>query len=325
MVNKVHMPRQARKLMHLLPDAIYYLLVSACFGRNQPKDDFYWHQRRLQALTPYLNSKTVKDRVCKEARELVRTSPDDARRFAALALIEAMDSNRMDDAIRIIYHCRHNMRTVARRVISDRYQFIWFRNPKVASTSMLQALRACDPDARVTRNLNLHQFYQRYSWEVQNYFTFGFVRHPVHRIRSCWADKIPDVSNSHQIDEWYVNAHYGLSNGIDFHAFCEWLLSPWGDDVFSEPHWMPQHHMLTKPDGSLVDFVGKYESIEDDWRTVLDFIGLPYIALPQLNVKSTRDNWNHDMLDDEIMHQLEKRYSRDYELGGYPKRAHLDD
>ena len=255
----------------------------------------------------------------------MRTSPNDARRFAALALIEAIDHDQMDDAVRIIYHCGHVMRTVAHRIISDRYRFVWFRIPKVASTSMLQALQACDPNARVICPMTLYEFYQCHSWEVQNYFTFGFVRHPVHRIRSCWADKIPDVSNSHHIDEWYVNAHYGLSRGIDFYAFCEWLLSPWGDDIFAEPHWLSQHYMLTKPDGSLVDFIGKYESIEDDWRIVLDRIGLPYIDLPRLNVKSTYDDWSHDTLDDEIMHQLEKRYNRDYELGGYPKRTHLDD
>ena len=73
---------------------------------------------------------------------------------------------------------------------------------------------------------------------------------------------------------------------------------------------------MTKPDGSPVDFIGKYETLDEDWRKVLEHIGLPYIDLPVVNT-SRAPAQEAVELDSDLLNLLFERYRGDYELGNY--------
>lgn len=95
------------------------------------------------------------------------------------------------------------------------------------------------------------------------------------------------------------------------------MTSPWGDDESANAHWRSRNVPLTNPDGGLmVNFIGKFESLDEDWRSVLGYIGLPYTELPRLRARREGSE-PPTSLTPELAGRVARRYADDYRLGGY--------
>ena len=195
----------------------------------------------------------------------------------------------------------------AEKIVSRRYRFVWIANPKVASRSLIRALRTADPEAALVREATLAEVHAAFP-EAREYFSFAFVRHPVERALTCHADKVGGAGNV------AVGAFHGLSAGMDLDAFCAWLATPWGSDAFADRHWLSQDILLREaPDAPLPDFLGRFEHLAEDFAAVTAGLGMPSPPLPHLN----RGPGAAGPASPDALAALARRYARDFALFGY--------
>ena len=203
----------------------------------------------------------------------------------------------------------------AEKIVSHRYRFVWICNPKAASRSLIAALRAADPDAVLIRHRTLEEIHARHP-ETRPYFSFAFLRHPLQRTRSFYADKHALARHDRTAYRWFIRPCHGVRLGMTFAELCRWLDTPCGADAFADRHWLSQWRQIADERGRLPDFVGRCERLEADWRAISARLGLPPTPLPRLNAGDAsllRDASS----DPEIDALLRRRYARDFEIGGY--------
>ena len=252
-------------------------------------------------------------------RALVRplaVSATTAHRDVAALLLAAIEAGRLHAALAMALTAQHRPDLRAEKVVSHRYRFLWICNPKVASRSMIEALLQADPAAELLVGHTLDVFAARP--EVRDYYSFAFIRHPYERAFSFFADKHGNLvrNGDPRAIRYFVKPYHGVREGMTFAEFCCWLNTPFGSDAFADRHWLSQHMQIELPDGSLPDFVGRYERIDDDWKTVMARLGLPQTALPRRNSRHEAI-LPEEHLTDEATVLLRRRYAEDLRLGGY--------
>ena len=303
-------PRAVRRASCLMPRTGHRLLSRVCQGPSQPYDDFSWQARRILAVMSLPLHRALHGRVVEMARDLSAMSPTADHAHAADVLIAALDAGRLKEAASVLKHCYAPRTQASFRIVSDNYRFVWFGVPGVASCSARRKLRLLDPRAELISSESSARARRRCAERTGDYFTFGFIRHPLERLWVCWQTVVASLHS-----EKFLS--HGLSDEMDFPSFCEWVVSPWGADQFAGLHWLSQHHFLTKPDGTVVDFIGTCENIDEDWRTVLEHTGLPPVDLPHLHRSIPLHVEGIESLDSRLLDRLRERYERDYGLGGY--------
>ena len=234
---------------------------------------------------------------------------------AALAAAIEAEDDRTAGAMAAMAWMKPDLR--AEKVVSRRHRFLWICNPKVASRSIMEALLSADPEADPITGRTLEEIVTTRP-EVRDYYRFAFIRHPCHRAFSCWADKYVRLARAGHPESirTFVAPYYGVRPDMSFTEFCRWLDTPYGSDLFADRHWLSQHRQIRLPDGRLPDFVGRYEHLDADWKTVTERVGLPARPLPHANPRpETMVAEEH--LDGETVALLERRYAEDFRLGGY--------
>jgi len=188
-------------------------------------------------------------------------------------------------------------------LISHSHKFIFIHVAKVAGLSIKKALEeySQEPDKfKIKRpprmrggTLNpLYAMWQGYllhatAWDTkraladdvfERYFTFGFVRNP-------WDWQ---VSMYHFIlaDDTHIHNHKVRAMG-GFDEYLDWVVST--DKPFAKVATKWQTHMLADANGEiLVDFVGRFETLPDDFATICRTVGLD-AKLPHVNKTRHRD------------------------------------
>ena len=236
-------------------------------------------------------------------------------RDVAAALADAVKAEDYKTALALVTTAGRRADLRAEKVISRKYRFLWICNPKVASRSIIAALRAADPDARLIRDRTLDEVLARRP-EARDYFSFAFVRHPFNRTLSCHADKHSLARHDQDARRWFVEPYHGMRVGMSFGEFCRWLATPCGSDAFADRHWLSQHRQIRTAEGRLPDFVGHWESLEADWRTVAERLSMPCHDLPRLNVRPEGSS-AEEQPDAVANALLRRRYAEDFRVGGY--------
>ena len=212
----------------------------------------------------------------------------------------------------------------AEKIISRKYRYLWICNPKVASRSIILALRKVDPAAELILDSTVDEIYAAHD-EASDYYSFAFIRNPYDRAYSFYAEKHLATSDLKRI--LFVEPYYGVSEGCSFDEICQWLNTPYGSDAFADRHWLSQERHLRLRTGGMPDFIGRYENINDDLNAVATTLGMPKLDLPWLNAAVGPDatlesikNY-HSRRDVDLSLQckslLYQRYAGDFELGGY--------
>jgi hypothetical protein len=151
--------------------------------------------------------------------------------------------------------------------------------------------------------------------DFQRYFKFTFVRNPWDRFISAYTFLKAGGSNDKD-NAW---AEQNLRQYPDVNAFIKAWVNP--QNVRSWIHFRPQYEFIYHPNGQLlVDFVGKYENLAEDFRLVQDRIGTD-LELVHINLTAHRKRDYSSYFTAETAEIIGRVYARDIELFGY----HYDD
>ena len=140
--------------------------------------------------------------------------------------------------------------------------------------------------------------------EMNNYFQFIFVRNPFARLVSFWNDYKRYVSFNHDFKEHVKNKDNIFKDGVP--TFL---------------HHQTQSSLIESPDGVKcnLDFVGKVENIDEDWKKLCNMINIPYKPMVREQVGPPKPHYTK-FYDEETIKIVTKLYERDFELFDYSKK-----
>ena len=154
----------------------------------------------------------------------------------------------------------------------DRHRCIFIHVPKAAGSGIAQALFG-----EGSRHVTYFEYEQANPDKFERYFKFAFVRNPWDRLVSSYF-YLRSGGSGEEDGRW---AERHLAQFPDFSAFVNgWLTE---ENIWSGIHFVPQHYFVR--DGALrvrMDFIGRVESIADDFRTVCERLGIK-AELPHAN------------------------------------------
>lgn len=204
-------------------------------------------------------------------------------------------------------------------IFSQSRGFIFFAVPKTGTHAIREALRPHLADADWEQQLRYgkqlsplpeiaavnhgHVSYQQLSKvvgadAVAGFFRFAFVRHPYDRFVSvCAFLARTDPSFNQSPTDW-------MKQALQRPQFCKRVLVA------------PQYSLLSDDAGVVtLDFVGRYESLQKDFDTVCDRLGVAKVTLSHRN-RSEHDAY-HNLLDNELKDALWQRYELDFSAFNY--------
>lgn len=147
--------------------------------------------------------------------------------------------------------------------------------------------------------------------EISNYFVFTFVRHPVDRLYSAF--RFLNSGGFTEDDKKWADANLSKFNSFD-EFVLDWLSE---DTVWEWIHFKPQWWFVCDPYPAVaVDFVGRFERIEQDFEFVAQRIGRRNHTLIHENKTQLRGSYSTDIAPGTIR-RIEKLYEKDFELFGY--------
>ena len=198
---------------------------------------------------------------------------------------------------------------------SDEHNAVFIHVPKTAGTSVEVALDMqhrknlfeFDP---IQNNFKQHwpatQVRKRLGPEkYDEMFSFAFVRHPISRM----------LSEYHYLKR--LGSSFVLHQSPD--SFIKKIHDIWGMWEFY-PREMRQHirtqtFMLYNEEGKLmVDFVGKFENLQEDWQHVCDQLGISE-ELPFSQESANKDDWSE--FSEESIATIRKLYADDFKNFDY--------
>ena len=199
------------------------------------------------------------------------------------------------------------------KLLSHHKRFVWFKIPKVATTSIETAFRNND---RIYGIRRIKQSPEVIADKYPDYFKFAFVRNPWSRVVSCYVNKICYPQKRSAL--MYFSRYKSLYYRMPFEEFIYFLCSEEGKDENADPHWISQHLFLYDGSDCMVDFVGRFENLEQDLRSVCNGIGIDDLELPHITPpKQTNKQHYRDYYNERTYDLVLQRYRKDVELFDY--------
>nr|XP_023026226.1 carbohydrate sulfotransferase 11-like isoform X2 [Leptinotarsa decemlineata] len=163
---------------------------------------------------------------------------------------------------------------------------------------------------------------------LKDYTIFLVARHPFERLLSAYRNKFMDSLPSSK----YFQSRYGrhiirkyrphatisdIKSGanVTFREFVLYLLK---EGAFSNEHWTPIYN-LCLPCSLNYTFIGHYETISEDAKTILNMVGAPPITFPVTRYGHTKERLKYyfQQLSIHDIKALYKLYEPDFKLFGY--------
>jgi len=233
----------------------------------------------------------------------------DKRRYSKNPLIKNM--NRLRDEISkkgMVLKERRN-----KKLFMVSKKAIYFNIAKNAMSSIIKNL------SENTEALLVEKSNNQIKEEYPHYYKFTFVRNPYDRLVSCYEDKI----NNEEAEDYLEGIFKGfLKYGqkfwrkMSFKDFAKNVASI--PDKYSDPHFRSQYKYITDKKGDvIVDFIGKIENLEKDYKKVTKKMGIKNSSKLSHKRKSKRKRDWREYYDEETKKLVYRRYKKDFELFGY--------
>lgn len=221
-------------------------------------------------------------------------------------------------------------------MIIDKHKCVFVHIPKCAGTSIEQTL---EPTVDVTSDKNLVSFVgwdvAAQSWlqhatmaqmneqceRVKKYFKFTFVRNPWDRVVSLFEwqkDSIPRWKNRIRrnkrtmVQRGIYKYMYNLPPAKQ--TLKEFVLEP----ICADPaHLIDQYEFTHDKHGNqIVDFVGRYENLQEDFDKICERLGIERTTLKHQNKLNKRKNYK-EYYDDETREMVAQKFAKEINSFGY--------
>lgn len=191
------------------------------------------------------------------------------------------------------------------------HKFIFIHIPKTGGTSVESALK-------LSLDHHDHQFYRKSFKNYTDFFVFTVVRNPFDRAVSDykWVTNTKYSYPAKQLKEMFVNK--------SFEYFLDNYYNLKFKDVkrFKNLNWFKNHHLthcreqidLLNPIDD-VDYIMRFENLQQDFDIVCEKIGIPQQQLPHKN-KTNRKHYT-EYYNDETKKIVAEKFSKDIEYFGY--------
>jgi chondroitin 4-sulfotransferase 11 len=171
-------------------------------------------------------------------------------------------------------------------LISHKHKFIFIHIQKTAGTSISSALEQfCEESYPSIKHWNARKIKEKFGAGVwDEYFKFSFVRNPYERLLSWYnmIDKAREITG-HNPNPFHLYIQKNI------HSFSEFILN---DKVFIDanvlrwrlaPQRIAQFQRLSEGGRIIVDFVGKYENVNEDFGFICRKLNIEGVTLPHIN------------------------------------------
>ena len=178
-------------------------------------------------------------------------------------------------------------------MISHQHKCIFIHINKTGGTSISKALGG----GKGAKHASAIRHRVLFPEKFENYFKFTFVRNPWDKILSQYFFRVKDKGRLRALGRSEV-------------SFKEFVKKP-----FPGIHRV-QLDLLSDDSGKiLVDFIGRFENIQDDFNVVCDRVGQKPKKLPHVFRTHHKPYWEY--YDEESMSLIAKKYKKDIEYFGY--------
>jgi len=214
-----------------------------------------------------------------------------------------MSTNLASNRIAIFLH-EGNLGPVPQKlmVISEQYRFIFIHVIKTAGTSITAALKpfgkthkeilggyTChDPAQVIISKMGKASF--------DSFFSFAIVRNP-------WDLMVSNYNYVLKSPKHARHAEFKAFSG--FGEYLAWQCAR---------EFKSQRDYLFSGEEQLVDFIGRYENLESDWKTICERIGIK-VELPFLNTTNSRPYL--EFYTQELIEMVARKLEADIQQFGY--------
>lgn len=160
------------------------------------------------------------------------------------------------------------------------YKYVYIPMGKIASTSVISALsdgelphgKAKNTGKSSTGLLKIRRP-KKLSHYYKDYFIFAFVRHPFDRLVSLYHNLLRNAKRQD-----YFRKKYGLAKKLSFSDYLLKILSSKHIDYHYELQYVHLVDSLVDLSNQpeVVNFIGYFENLEEDFNKIIQKIGLPY-------------------------------------------------
>ncbi|QZY30052.1 sulfotransferase family 2 domain-containing protein [Nocardioides coralli] len=186
--------------------------------------------------------------------------------------------------------------------ISQTHRFVWFRNAKVGTRTILTYLLEQHDDTELlvasAIPYPVHAF--------ADWFKFALVRHPLDRFISSWQDKV-HRQNHFRFDPPTRERMQTIEN------FAAWVAEQDLGSADTDRHIRLQTRMV---DLTHLDYLGRMETFDADFAHVCRVVGLPE-RVPERRNQSTPRGVTRENASAELRSIIEEQYRIDYQVFGY--------
>ncbi|NND81810.1 MAG: sulfotransferase family 2 domain-containing protein [Gammaproteobacteria bacterium] len=204
-------------------------------------------------------------------------------------------------------------------IVSHRHRYIFFAVPKTATHAVREALRQnLGDDDWEQQVLTGQQFLPIPALARIGHGHISAQQAQAHLPEAMWRDykKLAFVRNPY---DRFVSACAFLNrNNPDYQASpLAWMKLALGREKFRQRILIqPQAGQLCDEQGDLaMDFVGRYESLQESMHEMCDLLALPRVELQRRNTSNHRAY--HETIDAELQQALTEFYADDLRLFDY--------
>jgi hypothetical protein len=202
-------------------------------------------------------------------------------------------------------------------LIAEAQKLLFVHIQKTGGSSLSVALRQSLPDILDFLGTHDHARQARLVLgdQFDSYFKFAFVRNPWDRLVS-WYSMIVQQSQGQPFESLNRFWQYVLDTAATFEEFVLHCTDTIDDVDGRKSLLFNQLDYLTDEQGRLlVDFVGRFETLEADARRLFQQLGLPEPRLPHRNASGHAPY--RDYYSPELAEVVAQRHRRDIEYFGY--------